>query len=244
MRRLLVDPQALREGALVVTGSQAHYLRDVLRLAPGDAVSLFDGQGYEAWARVVAVDRDGVRLAASAPAPSRALPALHLALVVALAKGERMDWVVEKATELGVAAILPAAAERSVVALSGERARARVARWQRVAEAAARQSGRADVPEIRAPAPWGNQIAAAPGVKRICFHTEAAPGEGREALAGPAPRSAAVAIGPEGGLVPAEVAMAREAGYSILSLGPRALRAETAAIVAVALVQHVWGDVG
>jgi 16S rRNA (uracil1498-N3)-methyltransferase len=242
--RLLVTPEELGAGSVVARGSSAHYLRDVLRLRAGDPVVLFDGAGREALATIVEVRRDEVDLWTLDPRVATTASPLRLALVVALAKKDKIDLVIEKATELGVGTILPAVCARSVLELKGERALARLGRWRRVAEAAARQCGRADVPRVEAVRPWAEQLAAAPGHRRLCFYEGGPVGSGRAALSGPPPSSAAVAVGPEGGLTPGEVEGARGLGYEVLSLGPRMLRAETAAIVAATLIQHAWGDLG
>jgi 16S rRNA (uracil1498-N3)-methyltransferase len=242
--RVLVPPEALLAGPVVVRGSSAHYLRDVLRLRAGDPVILFDGAGREAQATIAEVRRDEVTLRALEPRVSSGSSPLRLALVVALAKKDKIDWVVEKATELGVGTILPAACARSVLELSGERAVERLGRWRRVAEAAARQCGRAHLPRVEAVRPWAEQLSAASGVRRLCFYEGGPIGSGRLALSVPPPPSAAVAVGPEGGLTSREVEQAQELGYQVVSLGPRTLRAETAAVVAVTVVQHAWGDLG
>jgi 16S rRNA (uracil1498-N3)-methyltransferase len=243
MRRLQLAPSVVREGVAVVGGAEAHYLRDVLRLRAGDSLMIFDGAGREAEARVLEVGRIEVRLGIGEP---RVVPppALRLSLVVGLAKGEKLDLVVEKACELGVAAIYPAATERAVVQLSADRAESRIARWRRVAAAAARQCGRADVPRIEPVRPWREQLAQAPGEVRLCFYEGSEPGSGRQGLARARPGEAAVAVGPEGGLTEGEVEAARALGWSLVSMGPRTLRAETAAIVALALAQAAWGDLG
>jgi 16S rRNA (uracil1498-N3)-methyltransferase len=148
-----------------------------------------------------------------------------------------MDLVVQKATELGVARILPFEAERSVVRLEPARAEERAGRWRRIASEAARQCGRADVPEVAAPAALDRALAAlAPGTRTFVFH----PGGGT--LEAPAPAAVAAVVGPEGGLTDAEVRACEEAGATRAALGPRVLRAETAAIVAVALLQARFGD--
>ncbi|HSM92707.1 MAG TPA: RsmE family RNA methyltransferase, partial [Anaeromyxobacteraceae bacterium] len=158
-----------------------------------------------------------------------------------LAKGEKIDLVVQKATELGVARIVPWEAARSVVRLEGERAEERARRWRRIAEEAARQCGRADVPEVRAPASLGELAAELPpGFLPILFH-----GEGSVPIARlPAAGGVVAIVGPEGGLTPAELGALERAGAVRASLGPRTLRAETAAIAAVALLQARYGDMG
>jgi 16S rRNA (uracil1498-N3)-methyltransferase len=188
----------------------------------------------------------GLAAAALGPRRDAGRPGADVRLLVALAKGEKMDLVVQKTTELGVAAILPFEAERSVVRLDAERGEERARRWRRIAEEAARQCGRADVPEVAVPATLARALAAVP--RSHALHLLLAPGAGAARPAGPAvaaaPLGHAIVVGPEGGLSPGEVAACLAAGARVTSLGPRTLRAETAAIVAVALAQARHGDLG
>ena len=217
-------------------GAEARrYLETVLRLAPGARIEVFDGRGGRYDASIEA-GFEAVRLGPRQEAPPAGV---ELALVAALAKGERMELVVQKATELGVARILPFAAERSVVRLDVARGDDRAARWRRIAEQASRQCGRADVPEVRPPAPLAEALAALPpGTRTFVFH----PGGGR--VEGPGAASVAAVVGPEGGLTEGEVRGCEAVGAVRAGLGPRTLRAETAAIVAVTLLQARFGDLG
>jgi 16S rRNA (uracil1498-N3)-methyltransferase len=233
LRRIHLPRERIAGGEGRLDGRARRYLAEVLRLAPGARIEVFDGEGgrYDA---VVEAGFEAVRLGARQEA---ARAAVEIALVPALAKGEKMDLVVQKATELGVARLLPFAAERSVARLEGAKGAERAARWRRIAEEAARQCGRADVPEVRPPVPLAAALAdLAPGTRTIVFH----PGAGR--LGGAAGPSVAAVVGPEGGLTDGELRACEAAGAERASLGPRTLRAETAAIVAVALLQARFGD--
>ena len=220
---------------------ERHYLLDVLRLAPGDPVEVFDGEGGLHDARL-APTGDALELG---PRRDVAAPAARIHLAFALAKGEKNDLVVQKATELGVACLLPFAAARSVVKLDAERGEERARRWRRIAEEAARQCGRADVPEVRVPARLSDVLSGvaheAPGACLLAFDAAGAPFA--EALDPSAPLHLAL-TGPEGGLAPEELAACATAGARLARLGPRILRAETAAIAVVALLQHRLGDLG
>lgn len=233
LRRIHLPPERI-DGTRGWLGPEARrYLAEVLRLPAGTQIEVFDGRGGRYPARVEE-GFESVRLGPRDEAPAAAL---ELALLVALAKGEKMDLVVQKATELGVARILPFAGERSVVRLEPGKGAARAERWRRIAEEASRQCGRADVPEVAAPAPLGEALrAVAPGARLVVFD----PGGGP--LAGAPVASVAAVVGPEGGLCGAELAACEAAGAMRASLGPRTLRAETAAIVAVALLQARFGD--
>ncbi len=234
VRRIHLAPERI-DGARGLLGPESRrYLADVLRLAPGARIEVFDGRGGRYDARI----EEGFEAVRLGPREDVPAPEVEIALLPALAKGEKMDLVVQKATELGVARILPFAAERSVVRLDASRGEERAARWSRIAEQAARQSGRADVPEVRPPVPLAQALAdLAPGTRAFVFH----PGGGH-VDAGAAAASLAAVVGPEGGLTDAELRDCEAAGALRASLGPRTLRAETAAIVAVALLQARFGD--
>jgi 16S rRNA (uracil1498-N3)-methyltransferase len=231
----------LRDGRLRLEGAELHYLRDVLRLRRGARVEIFDGEGLSFLTELVAIGPSGAELALREPMAGGSESPLALTLAVAVSKASKLDWVVEKATELGVARIVPFASERTIAAV--ERATGRIDRWRRIASAAAAQSGRARCPEVVAIETFAQLLPLAATHDRSWLFS---PGGGPP-LAGPvggAVRSVVVVTGPEGGFSTREIAQAIEAGFALASLGPRVLRAETAAIAAVALAQHRWGDLG
>ena len=207
----------------------------VLRLQPGDALTLFDGRGGEWAAQVLLMGRREVRVQIDAFVDvSRELP-LAVTLAVGMPANERMDALVEKACELGVAAIQPLVCERSVLRLAGERAHKKVAHWQAVAVAACEQSGRTRLPAIAPVQALGAWLAGLPppdATPRLLLgFTDAV------ALPTPGAHAAVLALsGPEGGLGPAEEAAARARGFTAVSLGPRVLRADTAPL---ALLAHL-----
>lgn len=208
----------------------------VLRLSVGDAVVLFDGAGMEAEGRVEALDGEVVCRVGAARVAARAGPAI--VLCQCLPKGGKLDDIVRASTELGARAVHLVTSERTVPRLDDARAEKRLERLAAVAREAARQSGRADVPDLLAPAPLAEVLARAPEeATRVAF----AP-EGERALEGVAPcRAAWVLVGPEGGLAAPELDLARAAGFAVVGLGPTVLRVETAAVVALALVSHHLG---
>jgi 16S rRNA (uracil1498-N3)-methyltransferase len=241
--RLRVEAGSLVPGERVLSDGDYRYLARVHRLAPGDGVTLFDGAGVEAPAEIVAVDADLrlVRVRVGAPC-ERTDVGVPLTLVVGLSKGDKMDLVVQKTTELGVAAIAPVACERSVVRLEGARAVERQRRWEKIAAEAARQCGRTTVPLVLAPAPLERALAVpAPDALRLILHERAGEALAR-ALPAQSPPSVVLAVGPEGGFSEAELAAAREQGFRPVLLGPRILRAETAAIAAVVALGVLIGD--
>ncbi|MDD3352519.1 16S rRNA (uracil(1498)-N(3))-methyltransferase [Zoogloea sp.] len=232
-------PDGILPGSdMPLPGPVAHHAERVLRLRVGDAVVLFDGQGGECAATLLALGKQplarlGPRLAVERESP------LAITLVQALASGDKMDWIVQKAVELGAVAVQPVAAERSVLKLVGDRADKRVAHWQQVAISACEQSGRNRVPVIHGILPLARYLARTTGERRLLL----APGAAG-ALAGKAAPTGALSIliGPEGGWAPAELALAEQAGCEPLCLGPRIFRTETAGLAALAALQVLWGD--
>ncbi len=238
-RRLFVPRERIAGDRAELSASDLHYLRDVLRLGPGGAVEVFDGEGGWHEGRLSS-DGAALLLGERREAPP---PGARIHLAFALARGERCDLVVQKATELGVSRLQPFAAVRSVLRLEGARADERVLRWGRIASEAARQSGRADVPPVERPVPLQRVLEdAPPGTRMVLFH-EGGGEPLRDVIDPSAPAHLAV-IGPEGGLAPEEVAACLAAGARLATLGPRILRNETAAIAATALLQHLLGDMG
>jgi 16S rRNA (uracil1498-N3)-methyltransferase len=236
-RRVHLPPERIGETRAALTEEARHHLRDVLRLAPGEAVELFDGRGA-AWEARIEPGFEGLALGPRRSAAPRGTP-LHL--LFALAKGEKNELVIQKATELGAARLVPFAAERSVVRLDEGRGEARAVRWRRIAAEASRQCGRADLPEVAAPASLAAALAGVPeGFRLVVFHGDGGAPLGSLGLEGAA--GVAAVVGPEGGLDEGELSACRAAGALVAGLGPRTLRAETAAIAAVALLQALVGD--
>ena len=251
-RRFYAPPESFApDGAhVVLSREESAHLTNVLRLRAGDEAFVFDGAGREFRCAVEeARGRDGqARLAiVEAVAPQRPESPLALVLAVALLKGEKFDMVVQKATELGVARIVPVATAQSDVRLqSGRLSEGRAARWRRLALEAAKQSGRARVPAVEAvvalPALLTDERRAGEGA-RLFFTERGGRGllETMDELAR-APAALTALTGPEGGWADEELAQARSAGWRLVTLGGRTLRAETAALTVAALLQHLCGD--
>ena len=204
----------------------------VLRLQPGDTITLFNGEGGEFDATVTRMGRSDVEVDVGAhhAVEREAHRAVHL--LAGITANERMDWLVEKATELGVASITPLVAERSVLKLKGERAEKKLAHWQGVAVAAAEQSGRNRVPPIHPAVTLTEWLKkSTPGERWVLSLSEGTQPVPRQA----SPAPVTVLSGPEGGLSPAEESAALAAGFAPVSLGPRVLRAETAPLAVLAL---------
>ncbi len=217
--------------------AQAHYIGRVLRHAAGDAVQLFDGSGQEYLGELIEVGKKAVRVELREQLAGQAESPLRIHLGQGLSRGERMDWAIQKATELGVGEITPIVSERCEVRLKDERADKRLAHWRQVAISACEQCGRSVLPVIHAPITLAEWQAHVQAELKLVLHPVAAPLESHTR-----PHSLAFLIGPEGGLSEAEVAQAKAAGFHAARLGPRVLRTETAPVVALAVAQQLWGD--
>lgn len=231
--------QPLQIGSTIALEAQAsHHLGKVLRAAVGDPLRLFNGDGCEYAAEIIAIDKKSVTVQVQrADRVERESPlAIHLGL--GISRGERMEFALQKATELGVAAITPLITERSGVRLAGERADKKSAHWRAVIISACEQSGRCDLPQLHETMNLTNWLSGAKGERKFVLHHRSA-----QRLDGAMrPASADLLIGPEGGLTAEEIAAAEAVGFAALSLGPRVLRTETAPLAALSILQHVWGD--
>jgi 16S rRNA (uracil1498-N3)-methyltransferase len=233
---------------LGLSADAAQHVATVLRLRPGAPLTLFDGRGGEWAATLLATDRRSARVRLVAHRAVERESPLAVTLLQGIARGERMDQVVQKSTELGVARILPVAAERSVVQLGEARAERRVAHWQAVAVAACEQCGRNRVPEVLAPRSLADCTAAPlPPLRWVLEPAAGRPlpdAVSRAASAVAGLREVALLVGPEGGLSDTELALAARLGFEPLRLGPRVLRTETAGLAALAALQALAGDFG
>lgn len=237
MKRLFVPPEQLAPETRL-NARQLHYLRDVLRLGDGD-LEVFDGQG-SAWR--AELRGDSLRLGEKLPAVKSGLDVI---LVQALARGEKMDLVVQKATELGVTRVIPLVTERANVKLDDERGAAKARRWQKIAQEAARQCGRSDVPAIDEPRKWPEifKLLEEDRQRRAILLDP----EERALRLGAAARDTPrllLAVGPEGGFSPQERITALQNGFIAAGLGTLVLRTETAGLAALAVILHLHGDLG
>ena len=249
-RRFFAPPSAFApDGSTVkLAPEEARHLHGVLRLNRGDEVFVFDGEGKEFRCVIERSDRGGTTLEVSNEVePARLESPFHLTLAVALLKGEKFDLVVQKATELGVQQIIPVVTKHADVRLRNDADReARVVRWQRIALEACKQSGRALVPEIDTPLACASLVESPPsrdGEWRVMFAERDGGGLVEAIKKLPArPLAITALVGSEGGWSEEEIALSRNAGWDVVTLGGRTLRAETAAITIAALLQHAFGD--
>ena len=239
--RLYVDRPLAAGGRITLPEGTSRHVTRVLRLGAGDALTVFDGRGGEYEAVIARAPRDAVEVDVGGHDAVDRESALVVELGQGICKGDRMDLVVRKATELGVQAIRPVLCRRTVVKLDPARAERRLAHWRAIAVHAAQQSGRTRVPEVAGVEgldAWLARPGAGPG---LVLSPRAA--ASLSDLAPPAPGTRVrLLVGPEGGLAPREIERARAAEFTELRLGPRVLRTETAALVALAVLQARWGD--
>lgn len=238
--RLYLPGDIPDHGVCALAPEQSHHAAHVLRLKAGDAVVAFDGRGHEYDGIIARITKAGVTLnVGDSRTVDRESP-LEVVLAQGISSGERMDYTVQKAVELGVQAIQPLAAERSVVRLDPERAARRVAHWQAVAIAACEQCGRNRVPQVFPVAALTTWLGV---VDANALRVTLTPGAPLRLAELARPQSTVVLLaGPEGGLSPREHENAIASGFTAVRLGPRVLRTETAAVTALAAMQTLWGD--
>lgn len=234
------DPQHLSPGTDICLGDSASQHVRVLRLREGDALRLFNGDGLEYSAHLLEVSKRTVRAQVADATPTGSESGLILHLGQAISRGERMDYAVQKATELGCSRITPLFTERCEVRLNSERQDKRLRHWQQVAISACEQSQRNALPELQPPQTLEQWLSDCDAELKLVLHPHSA-----VPLASlDKPASVALLIGPEGGLSDAEVELAQQQGFQPLTLGPRILRTETAPVAACAILQYLWGDMG
>lgn len=248
-RRFFAPPTAFtsdRQG-ITLEADEARHLRDVLRLKPGDEIYVFDGRGREFQCTIIESSKDSAKLRIISEAtPARPESPLALTLAVALLKGEKFDWVTQKVTELGVSRIVPVMTTLADIRLrDGSDANKRVHRWQRIALEAAKQSGRALVPEVSEPMSFASLVTGSElqDHPKVMFSERG--GQSFSDLKmnlAESPQTIVALVGSEGGWTDEEISLAREYKWSIVTLSGRTLRAETAAITATILLQHAFGD--
>ncbi len=226
----------------ILRGEEHHHLSRVLRLKPGDPLSVFDGKGRAFSARLVSVGRHESIVHVIGEETAGEESALPLSLAVGLSKGEKLDWVLQKGTELGVHAFHLIPARRSDLRLPAERVPERLARWRRVTLEACKQSGRSYIPEVHSPEPLESFLAGPLPSLRLLLEPGSESGLSELGMDPASHGGVVVATGPEGGWTPEEIAVFRAARFVPCRIGPRTLRCETAAIAAAVLLQHLAGD--
>lgn len=240
--RLYIDQPLIPGGEVPLGPEASQHLVQVLRLRPGSTLHLFNDTGYDYPALLVNGDKRRCRVAIQPPGLEEPLPRLQLSLAIGISKGERMDWVIQKAVELGVSRIIPLLSRYSVVRLDAERLEKRMAHWHKVMISACEQSGRRRLPTLEQA--MGLEEWLAEGyTHRLGLVLAPDAADPLPMLAPPAPdQEVVLLIGPEGGLADEEIALAARRGFKPVRLGPRILRTETAPLAAIATLQALWGD--
>ncbi|MEM7276810.1 MAG: 16S rRNA (uracil(1498)-N(3))-methyltransferase [Pseudomonadota bacterium] len=238
--RLYVDSPPVVGTELLVGPESARYLGKALRMRIGESLQIFDGSGGFYLAEILSIERRSARLRVTSFHDEDVESPIQLTLLQAVSRGERMDFVIQKATELGVTQIQPVLSEFGGVRLDAQRSASRLAHWTGIARNACQQCGRNRVPDIAEPQGFGMALKNLPAVDLALLLDPGARAHNIDV----APRHVALAIGPEGGFSEAEINLAREHGFKALRLGPRILRTETAALAAISVLQAKFGDFG
>ncbi|MBW1741236.1 MAG: 16S rRNA (uracil(1498)-N(3))-methyltransferase [Deltaproteobacteria bacterium] len=246
MRRFFLDREKILSDRPTLAGPDVKHIRTVLRLKPGDEIFLFDGEGLEYRARITDSTPDAIILSVMEQSPSITESPVQITIGQALLKARSMDRIVRQVTELGIYAFIPVCAERSVPRPEPGRWAEKEKRWERIARESLKQCGRSQIPRLGPPVSFKTLVGTSKAYDlRIIFHHGKAGLKSR-----PYPwdtgdmRRVLALIGPEGGFTPEEVKLALEWGFARVSLGPRILKADTAAVAACAILQYAFGDVG
>jgi 16S rRNA (uracil1498-N3)-methyltransferase len=241
-----IEPDTIRSNQITITGPLCNHLVASLRIKTGEKLWFAKPGGPRYQAQVTQAAGDSLRASIISELPCPAAPGLQITLGIALVKNEHLEWAIQKATELGVSRLVPLVTRRSVVRPPVGRTSNRLTRWQTVAREAAQQSMRWEIPEVTQPVPFASWCAqhAHADVRLLLWENPQA-AVLRDQLHGrPRPRSVVLAIGPEGGFEAEEVSTAKQQGFEVVSLGPRILRTESAALAALSILQYEWGDLG
>jgi 16S rRNA (uracil1498-N3)-methyltransferase len=245
LRRFFVEEIIVDEGTCSITGPEAKHISKVLRMGPGDRLTLIDRKGTRFLALITSVGPREVLVALEKPMPKPFPSPIEITLCQAMIKPRQMDHIIQKTSELGVDCIFPFSSKRTVVRLSKDRLANKIRHWREIAQNSTKQSDRGTPVEIR-PVVYFNELMAKwkgeNALKVILWEEEKAK-DLKSLLRGSSPlRKFVGVVGPEGGFIQQEVEVARDAGFISISLGSRILRSETAAITMVAIAQYEWGD--
>jgi len=236
--RIYTEQHLLANSTVQLEAGPSAHIAKALRMRVGDAVILFNGEGGEYRSSISALEKRHVELQIQDYDRREPESPLVLELGIAISRGDRMDWVIQKATELGVASITPLMTERTEVKLKGERAEKKHSHWQQVIISACEQCGRNRLPSLHHLVDVNDWLPRVDAQRKFVLHHRDDAANKQEQQ----PKSAAILVGPEGGLSDREIAVAVDTGFEALTLGPRVLRTETAPLAAVAILQSRWGD--
>jgi len=243
MRYFFVSPERVFQGTLTLSGEDSHHVRDVLRMKIGDMLRVSDGSRFIFQTKIAGYKNGEALCSILEQSPLPRLSGPRVTLLQSIPKGKRMKWLIQKSTEIGLHELIPAVMQRSIRLVSREKAPRSVDRWRRIAEEAAKQCGRYELPLILEPIPLDEALKRVKGFPlRIFFNENEKEHFLREIRrAHPDPDRIALVVGPEGGLTPEESDLLASYGFISVSLGELVLRVETAGMLSVALVRYEWG---
>lgn len=242
MSKFFAEQNQINGSVITLTGADVNHIAKVLRHNVGDMLCVCDGNGYDYEAEITAITRDSIVLAAKSRMPCLAEPKVQVTLYQGLPKQGKMEWIIEKCTEMGISSIVPVQMERSVVRLSPEQAEKKLMRWQKTAEAAAKQCGRGKIPTVAMPIALADLAQAPlPDFLLMAYEEEKTQGV-QNLLRGRKDQSVGIFIGPEGGFAPEEAAFLQNLGAHSVTLGKRILRTETAGLAALTILLYEWGE--
>lgn len=246
MARFFVDKQQITDNLVHITGEDVKHITKVLRLNVGDMVSVCAGEGQDYQVELTEVAKEVVRGQVISVQPSQGEPHTKVVLVQGLPKGDKLEYIIQKCTELGVHEIWPVVTQRTVVQLDEKKASQRQQRWQRVALEACKQAGRGIIPQVQPLQKWSQLWTKLPQDALVILPWESAQGQHlKQVLEASAPgKTIYICIGPEGGFEYGEVQMAESHGAHVVTLGSRILRTETAGMAALAMTMYQFGDLG
>jgi 16S rRNA (uracil1498-N3)-methyltransferase len=229
----------------VITGSDAHHMRDVLRLQPNEWIVVFDGNGRQYQAQIISIDRKEIKVAMRSPVKAGAAPAFELAFAQGYLKDKKMDGLVRQLTELGIGRWVPFLSQRSIPVPDRKRLQGRYRRWQKVSLEALKQCGRNRAMELDPLVTFGDALKQARSYDlKMIFWEESKHTTVLDDIGDIEPKSVFLMVGPEGGFASDEIVLAEKEGFRRVGLGPRILKAETAALAAAVMAQYVFGDMG
>ncbi|MBQ8751961.1 MAG: 16S rRNA (uracil(1498)-N(3))-methyltransferase [Clostridia bacterium] len=238
MPRFFVTPPV--GNTAVIDGADGAHIRRALRMREGETLTLCDGCGTDYQCHITGFEGDAVQLCVDAVSPNGTEPTTRVTLYMGLPKADKLEWVIQKAVELGVSAVVPVTTARSIVKLDAKDAAKKQERWQRIAAEAAGQSGRGIIPVVEAPISFQKALSRWEKETLLTFYEGG--GENLAALVNEDSRELSVFVGPEGGIAPEELAAMQAVGAHVATLGPRILRCETAPVAALAVIMQLTGN--
>lgn len=240
MPRFFTTPAALASEPVRITGADAHHMQRVLRLRVGEELTVCDTQGTDCRCVIDAFEDDAVILRVLERTATVSEPTSAITLYQGLPKGDKLEWIIQKAVELGVCRVVPVVTARSIAKIDDKSAAKKQERWQKIAAEAAGQSGRGCIPTVEAPLSWKQALERWKAENVIAFYE----GGGRplDTLVDRSTRQLSIVVGPEGGFAPEEIAALEQAGAHIATLGKRILRCETAPLAALAILMQLTGN--